>query len=164
MYFAKMRPEYSHKTHTISELAESASPFERHVSFGVFLPFGAVLCVLGFFQLNEHPSIAYLMLAVGLSYFLSAFFPCDANIPALGSWKNAIHNVIGGICYATMLYLLNEFSDSDWLARIAFITLSAFVVFVVIGWPRNWLGLAQRLAELCVFLTIVKWILLSVPA
>lgn len=154
-YFARQRPEYSHARDTISELAENGSVFEKQVSYGVFLPFGvcAILAAL-LLGLPAH-AVSFLLTAVGLSYALSAFFPCDPKTPAIGSWKNVLHNVIGAGCYGAILYCLNDLADVNGFAKVAFVSLSAFILALLIGWPRAWLGLLQRVAEFSVFLAII---------
>jgi hypothetical protein len=90
-----------------------------------------------------------------LSYFLSAFFPCDPGTPVLGTWKNNIHNIIGGVCYAGVAYQLNELLDSNlgWYIEIAFTLLCVFLLTFLTGFPKLFIGLIQSLAEASIFLT-----------
>ena len=161
LYFARKRPEYSHARHSISELAETGSEYEKQVSYFVFLPFGLLAVGLASYSYTENLNAAVLLTAVGLSYLLSAIFPCDPGAPAVGSWKTLIHNIVGASCYAAMLYQLKELADtqSEWWATMGLTSLSLFLVSFFVGWPRNWTGLLQRLAEVCVFLNIAKLML-----
>ncbi|MFD2168279.1 DUF998 domain-containing protein [Thalassotalea euphylliae] len=162
-YFGHKRPKYSHIKHSISELAETGSTYEKQVSYGLFFPFGVGIMILAYssVQQNSAPHATFLLWAVGLSYLLSAFFPCDPETPAIGSWKNIIHNIVGAGCYAAMLYQLNDMIDvqNSWIANIAFISLLSLLATFLIGWPRGLLGIVQRIAESSVFLTILLGLL-----
>lgn len=155
---ARQRPDYSHFRHSISELGESNSTYELSVSYGVFLPFGLGCLLLSYPLFNDNTIAASLLVATGLSYALSAFFPCDPGTPFAGSWKNTLHNIIGAACYAGIAHQLNELTDisHEWYASVPLIVLCTFLSMFVIGWPKQWIGLAQRLAEGLVFVSILS--------
>lgn len=155
LYYGNKRTEYSHARDTISELAENGSEYEKHVSYFVFLPFGLGILFIEFFVNSPNEALSILLLAVGLSYALSAFFPCDSSTPAIGSWKNVLHNLVGAGCYVAMLHSLMELSESDALAMISFSAICVLLVSFVIGWPKRYLGYIQRIAEFSVFLVIL---------
>lgn len=155
-FYAKKRPAYSHFKHTISELGEHDSDYEQQVAFKVFMPVGLAFLLLAGLIFPENWPAAVLAGAMGFSYFLSAFFPCDPGTPVSGSWKNSMHNLIGGIAYVTIGYQLKELVDQQvgWYAEVALIALVVFLFNFIIGWPRQWVGLSQRVAETAVFLTV----------
>ncbi len=161
VFFALKREDYSHVRDSISELAEIGSSYEKTVSYGVFLPFGLVAILVAIQLSSLHPVIGLLLGAMGVSYALSAFFPCDPNTPAIGTWKNVVHNVIGGGCYAAALYSVHELGDSSLapLATVSLVLLCAMLVTFVAGWPRQILGFIQRLAETSLFALILVGLL-----
>ncbi|MGJ8662393.1 MAG: DUF998 domain-containing protein [Marinicella sp.] len=156
IYYANKRPSYSHFKHTISELGESGSIHEKLVGFRVFAPIGLAFLLLAYLVYAKHQSAAVLSFAMGMSYFLSAFFPCDPGTPVSGSWKNTIHNLVGGIAYVAMGYQLKELIDQQlgWYVELAFIALAVFLFNFIIGWPKQIVGLTQRVAESAVFMCI----------
>lgn len=154
--FASKRAKYSHLSHTISELGENGSTYEKSIGFGVFLPVGLIFLLLSVLNLGNNMPVAVLAGAMGFSYSLSAFFPCDPGTPMSGSWKNTIHNLVGGLAYITIGYQLKTLIDlqSGWYANLAFVALAVFLFNFIIGWPKQVIGLTQRLAELSVFLCL----------
>lgn len=159
--YAKKRKAYSHFRYSISELGELNSEYEKQVSYFIFLPVGLGCLIVSFATYTSNYPAAFLSGAIGLSYFLSAFFPCDPGTPLLGTWKNSIHNIIGGVCYAAMAYQLNELMDSKevWFIDVAFTLLCSFLIIFLIGFPKRFIGLAQRLAEASIFLSTVLLLL-----
>jgi len=157
VFYAKKRKTYSHVKYSISELGELGSEYEKQVSYFIFLPVGLGCLIISFATFTHNHPAAFLSGAIGLSYFLSAFFPCDPETPLIGTWKNSIHNIIGGICYAAMAYQLNELIDNNgaWFIDVTFILLCAFLLIFLIGFPKSFIGLAQRLAEASIFLCTV---------
>ncbi len=155
-FYAQKRPVYSHLKHSISELGENGSDFEKQVGFIVFVPVGlGFLLLAGIIYADNWPA-AVLAGAMGFSYFFSAFFPCAPGTPVSGSWKNSIHNLVGGVAYITMGYQLKALIDQQvgWYVEVAFITLAVFLFNFIIGWPKQLVGLTQRVAESAVFLTV----------
>jgi hypothetical membrane protein len=104
LYFASLRPSYSHSSNTISELGEAGAPNAREVAFGFFLPVG-LLVWLALWLVRRGASDRYAALALvalsclGTGYAMAAFFPCDSGAPFFGTWRTQIHNVVGFIDY-----------------------------------------------------------------
>ena len=100
LYFASLRPSYSHSSNTISELGEAGAANAREVAFGFFLPVG-LLVWLALWLVRRGASDRYASFALvalsclGTGYAMSAFFPCDPGAPFFGSWRTQIHNVVG---------------------------------------------------------------------
>ena len=161
IFYANKRPVYSHLKHSISELGENGSDYEKQVGFRVFMPVGLAFLLIAGLTYTENWPAAVLAGAMGFNYFLSAFFPCDPDTPVSGSWKNSIHNLVGGIAYVTMGYQLKALIDQQigWYAEVAFIALAVFLFNFIIGWPKQVVGLTQRLAEstvfFCVFMLLI---------
>lgn len=155
VFYANKRKAYSHFRYSISELGELGSEYEKQVSYFVFLPVGLGCLIVSFLSYTSNYPAAFLSGAIGFSYLLSAFFPCDPGTPLLGTWKNSIHNIIGGTCYVAMAYQLNELMDSEviWFIELTFTLLCAFLLMFLVGFPKGFIGLAQRLAETSIFLS-----------
>jgi hypothetical membrane protein len=104
LYFASLRPGYSHSSNTISELGEAGAPNAHQVAFGFFLPVG-LLVWLALWLVRRGASDRYTSFALitlsclGTGYVMAAFFPCDSGAPFYGSWRTQIHNVAGFIDY-----------------------------------------------------------------
>lgn len=162
-FYAAKRPQYSHFSHTISELGENGSAYEKAVGFGVFVPVGLTFLLLAALNLSNNMPVAVLAGAMGFSYFLSAIFPCDAGTPMAGSWKNTMHNLVGGVAYITIGYQLRELIDlqTGWYANVTFIALAVFLFNFILGWPKAVVGLTQRIAEttvfMCIFMLLLKY-------
>lgn len=147
-YYAQKRPEYSHIVHSISELGENNSKYEKPVSYGLFLPIGVLFFIVAWLY-NGTSSVASLLSAfMGVGYFFSAFFPCDPQTPLLGTWKNTLHNLAGGICYVGCLVVLQEAysDDGEWLSGVVLYALMIFLLIFMLGWPKI-TGLLQRVVE-----------------
>jgi hypothetical protein len=155
VFYGKKRKTYNHFRYSISELGELGSEYEKHVSYFIFLPVGLGCLIVSFARYDSNYPAAFLSGAIGFSYFLSAFFPCDPETPLLGTWKNTMHNIIGGVCYAATAYQLNELMDSKaaWFIDVTFKLLCAFLLIFIVGFPKSIIGLAQRLAEASIFLS-----------
>lgn len=155
-FYGAKRAAYNACKHTISELGESGSLYEKQVSYYLFFPvgFGCLLVANGIYEMNE--PAAFIIGSLGVSYFLSAFFPCDPGTPAVGSWKNILHNIIAAICYAGIAYQLNELSSSHapWHIQLSFSLLCTLLILFVIGLPKHLIGLLQRVTETSIFLSV----------
>ena len=154
-FYAKKRKAYNHFRYSISELGELGSEYEKQVSFFIFLPVGLGCLIISIFAYTNNYQAAFLSGAIGLSYLLSAFFPCDPGTPLLGTWKNSIHNIVGGVCYAGMAYQLNELMDNNtgWHIDVSFTLLCVFLITFLVGFPKYFIGLIQRMAEASIFLS-----------
>lgn len=104
LYFASLRPSYSHMSNTISELGETGALRANLVGFGFFLPVG-LLVWLALWMVSRNAmeggaSVALIALSsIGFGYVVAAFFPCDAGGPLFGTWRTQVHNVAGFIDY-----------------------------------------------------------------
>jgi hypothetical protein len=154
-FYAKKRKAYNHFRHSISELGELGSEYEKQVSFFIFLPVGLGCLIISMFAYNNNYPAAFLSGAIGLSYLLSAFFPCDPETPFSGTWKNSLHNIVGGVCYVGMVYQLNDLMDRNtgWHIDVSFTLLCFFLITFLVGFLRSFIGLIQRIAEASVFLS-----------
>jgi hypothetical protein len=157
VFYANKRKTYNHFRQSISELGELGSEYEKQVSYFIFLPVGLSCLIVSYFTYHSNDSAAFLSGAIGLSYFLSAFFPCDPETPFSGTWKNNIHNIIGGVCYAAIAHQLNELIDnkSSWFIDVTFVLLCFFLFIFLIGFPKSIIGLVQRFAEASIFLSTI---------
>jgi hypothetical protein len=155
VFYAKKRKAYDHFRYSISELGELGSEYEKQVSFFIFLPVGLGCLIVSIFTYANSYQAAFLAGAIGLSYLLSAFFPCDQGTPLFGTWKNSIHNIVGGGCYAGIAYQLNELMDKNtgWHIEASFTLLCIFIITFIVGFPKHFIGLIQRVAEASIFLS-----------
>src|SRR5579863_2962744 len=100
LYFASLRPAYSHLSNTISELGETGAPQAHLVAFEFFLPVGLVVW-LALWLADRHkpgqdtPLVLLALSSLGTGYVLAAFFPCDPGGPLFGSWRTLVHNTAG---------------------------------------------------------------------
>jgi hypothetical protein len=104
LYFASLRPGYSHISNTISELGETGAPRARLVAYGFFLPVGLMvwlaLWLLRRGRADKESSAVLLTLScLGTGYVVAAFAPCDPGGPLFGSWRTLVHNLAGLIDY-----------------------------------------------------------------
>jgi hypothetical protein len=104
LYFAWLRPGYSHIANTISELGETGAPRAGLVAYGFFFPVGLMvwlaLWLIQRGRSDKEVSAALLALScLGTGYVVSAFAPCDPGGPLFGSWRTLVHNVAGLIDY-----------------------------------------------------------------
>ena len=80
LYFASLRPGYSHISNTISELGETGAAQARLVAFGFFLPVGLIVW-LALWQANRQASgqdtslVLLALSGLGTGYILGAFLP-----------------------------------------------------------------------------------------
>ncbi len=150
-YFGRQRAGYSHITHTISELAEAGSPLEKTVSFGVFLPIGLAMAGLAWWLRGDEASMLFTAsLAVG--YGCAAFFPIDPDAPALGSWRNGLHNLSAGASYVLAMGAFETLArDHGSPYDLGKFLIFGFILSVYIPGLRDWRGLLQRVTELAIF-------------
>lgn len=150
-YFGRQRAGYSHITHTISELAEAGSPLEKTVSFGVFLPIGLAMAGLAWWlQGNEAAMLFTASLAVG--YGCAAFFPIDPDAPALGSWRNGLHNLSAGASYVLAMGAFEAMArDHGSPYDLGKFLILGFLVSLYVPGLRNLRGLLQRVVEAAIF-------------
>lgn len=150
--WGRRKAGYRHAFHTISELGEVGSPNQQFIGYGVFLPIGAALLGIGALLLAEHQALAGLAFAIGVGYAVAAFFPCDPGSPVVGSLRQTIHNIGGGIEYGgggiALMRLADDF-DRPFRAG-GFIVLLVLVLLTV--YPTfAYRGAIQRIAEVTLF-------------
>lgn len=164
-WFARRRPGYRHRQHTISELGEQGARDTLVVSWGLFAPVGAGLLGLGLPALASapQPSLAaafgFLSSAVGVGYLGGAIFPCDPGSPTAGSWRQQLHNLAGAVEYGggTMaLWYAATLPElgATWLAQ-GLLGAAVVVGAVTIGLSLPGIapirGLVQRVGEAALF-------------
>jgi hypothetical membrane protein len=165
LYFASLRPGYSHISNTISELGETGAPHAERVSFGFFLPVGLLVWLALWLVCREAPDryAAFALIAIaclGAGYVAAAFFPCDPGAPLFGTWRTQIHNVVGFIDYAGtgigFLLISRHFAGRDaTFQTIAFLVAGLLVLMCVAllsvkaTFPVR--GAIQRVAEIIQF-------------
>jgi hypothetical protein len=92
---------YSHVSQYISELGAIGAPYANLVNLAGFLTIGlatAVFACATYAALGTtavHRAGAICLLGISLGYLLAAFAPCDPGCPAVGSSRQAVHNVGG---------------------------------------------------------------------
>jgi hypothetical protein len=104
LYFASLRPGYSHISNTISELGETGASQAHLVAFAFFLPVGLIvwraLWLVRRYTSDGDTLLVLLALSgLGAGYVLAALFPCDPGGPLFGSWRTLVHNTAGVIDY-----------------------------------------------------------------
>jgi hypothetical protein len=154
IYFGYKKAGYDHLKHTISELGETGTAWEKRVGFGLFLPVGVGLLFIAFTHW-DHEIVRGLSLCLAVGYLVAAFFPCDKGSPTGGSWKQQVHNLGGLIEYAGAVFFLMKASEYHMLIFGIDFKIIGFIVLVcaiITSIPGNSIrGLAQRLAELLLF-------------
>ena len=155
---ARGRNGYLHAKHTISELGESGAEQMRRVSYGVFLPVGITLAFVAMLQYPANSPIAALSISIAIGYVTSALFPCDPGSPAIGSFRQTMHNLGGGVQYvggALSLLWIAETMGPVFRGTGMLVAASA----VLLSFESRFRGLVQRLAEVCLFagLIIALW-------
>ena len=105
LWFGARVPGYSHVRQTISELGEVGSRYSVIVSWGLFAPVGILLSLLTVTLVYRVDSsdfrdaVMFLTSAVSIGYLGAAIFPCDPGSPLTGTWRQQIHNLLGGVEY-----------------------------------------------------------------
>ncbi len=104
LWFGARVPGYSHVRQTISELGEVGSRYSVVVSWGLFAPVGILLSLLTVTLVYRDSSdfrnaVMFLTSAVSIGYLGAAIFPCDPGSPLTGTWRQQIHNLLGGVEY-----------------------------------------------------------------
>ena len=164
IFFARRKHNYSHIKHTISELGEYGSPDQYRVAYFGFVPIAVFLWSFLFVVTPAIPSRGVALFSlVGLGYFVGALCPCDPGAPLVGSWRNQIHNLFGGLGYAGagggLLEIASRLPDEPgWLSLSSYTTFSAYVVFVCMAGlitSHPYRGLVQRIAESSIFLWVL---------
>jgi hypothetical protein len=139
--FAAVRPGYSHIRDTISELGETGARHARWMTFGIFLPVGVGCAWISVYS----PDARALAGCLAAGYLGGVMFPCDPGSPLDSSWRQALHNLAGGVEYFGGGIALQNSGLSGLSAAVLILAL-----FIAI--PQFRLrGLAQRIAECALF-------------
>jgi hypothetical membrane protein len=159
-------PGYDPVRQFISELGATGAPDAAAVN--VWFLVAGTLFVAAVWALSTAWAISRvtiaLVSAIGVSYVVAAFVPCDAGCPAEGSTMQAIHNTSGafgyflggiGLIRSAQTFAAAGAPGLAWFARCA----GAIVLagLMAIGAPElaSSRGLAQRLLEAAAFVWLV---------
>jgi len=152
---ASRSSSYSHIRHTISELGECGATNEKRVSFGIFLPVGIAMAIIGFVVRSNEPA-AILAASLSIGYVGAAFYPIDAGAPVSGSWRNGMHSLFGAIQYVGSVAAFEQFGrDYGSPYTAAKYIIFAFIISLYIPYIREIRGLLQRIVELGLFIGLV---------
>lgn len=167
IYFGRRKPGYSHLRDTISELGEIGSPVGRSVSYLGFVPTGILLWLFLLAASAAVPKDAAdalpILSLVGAGYVFGGIFRCDTGAPFVGSWRNTLHNLAGGLEYVGAAGAFTTFKHSEfWSPLSDVLTPAGIVVFVCLlgmSFPHPFRGLVQRVAETIIFggIVLVGW-------
>lgn len=164
-------PDYRASRDFISELGALGAPDAAAVNLS-FVVAGGLLVVtcLSMARLGSggrRAAALGLLSAVGWSYVMAAFVPCDAGCPAEGSASQMLHNAAGGLAYLAgavgLLLAAGGRTDAGgpaWLATGAGII--ALASLLGMGAPElaDVRGAIQRLGEAAIF----TWLLVEAAA
>lgn len=168
-----LRPNYLFSTHYISELGADGAPYSALVNWAGFfvVSISLVVLILNLWR-NLAKNSGFLLGCIGISgvaiAYMGAFiFPCDSGCPAVGSTKQAIHNMTGIIEYfggMTGLLLLAYGLKKAGSIRFASLTILAFICMIIgfsgmlIPEMQALKGAWQRLADYSFFI----WLIITV--
>jgi hypothetical protein len=154
-YFGRRRAGYSHVRHTISELGEKGAIDANLVSWGLFFPVGIAMALTWYNLRETHIEVASLAGVLAVGYVGGAVFPCDAGCPFAGSFRQAMHNLAGGVEYFGGIMCLFALSRDApiYLAPAIFVAVATLLISV--PFPASVRGLVQRLAEGVLFGSLV---------
>lgn len=163
LYFGNRKPGYSHIRHTISELGEAGSPIGARVSYIGFVSTGVSLWLFLFVASEACPcgstASFYWLYLVGAGYVGGAIFRCDPGAPLIGSWRNNLHNLFGGLEYVGAAAAFSTLKrDAFWSPLSNLMVYAGGLVLVclwAISFPHPWRGLIQRIAETTIFAGVV---------
>lgn len=164
-------PDYRASRDFISELGALGAPDAAAVNLS-FVVAGGLLVVTCLSMARLGPggrraAALGLLSAVGWSYVMAAFVPCDAGCPAEGSASQMLHNAAGGLAYLAgavgLLLAAGGRTDAGgpaWLATGAGII--ALASLLGMGAPElaDVRGAIQRLGEAAIF----TWLLVEAAA
>jgi len=165
LYFASLRPTYTHLSNTISELGETGAPQAHLVAFTFFLPVGLLVWLALWLTQRHTPGretsqVLFALSGVAAGYTLGALFPCDPGAPLFGSWRTLVHNAVGLIDYGgTVLgfLLFSRYCARHKATPLALVFGIAaaleFFATVALGFPPAFpvRGAVQRVAEFVQF-------------
>ena len=163
-------PNYSHLSQFISELGAREAPHGKLISFAGFLPAGLLLCAFAFFAsrvLPRSPVTRWGLVGIALfalGYGVSAFFPCDPGCrPAEPSLSQVIHTFVGGVGYfaggVALILLGTQARGWPGARHLSVLGVSgggvSLVALLFLSPEFQYVGLAQRVLELCMLLWVV---------
>lgn len=162
-YFGRRKPGYSHLRDTISELGEIGSPIGRSVSYIGFVSTGILLWLFLLVAAAAVPNGAadalFILSLVGAGYVFGGIFRCDTGAPFVGSWRNTLHNIFGGLEYVGAAGAFTTLKHSAFWSPLSEVLapagIFAFVSFLGVSFPHPFRGLIQRVAESIIFGGIV---------
>lgn len=159
-------PDYSMVGDFISELGARGAPRASFVNltFGVAGALFVGTCVaIGLTTPGWRVPLT-LLSAVGISYVVAAFVPCDSGCPSVGSPSQAVHNTVGAagyLCGGIGLWLLGKPLTHAGRPIAATLARGAGVVaiggVIAMGSPEltDIRGAIQRLVELGAFASLL---------
>ena len=158
----RRKPGYRHVVHTISEIGETGSPDQRFVTYGLFLPIGLAMGLVAWMMVPASPSTAVLAGAIAIGYLGAAQFPCDPGCPMSGSFRQAMHNLFGGVQYvggALALMRLSETLEVPFKAAAFVLFGTAIILTFLSSDGKGVRGLVQRFGEVVLFgsLALAAW-------
>jgi len=158
----RRKPGYRHIGHSISEIGETGAPDQRFVAYGLFLPIGMAMGLVAWMVAPASPATAALAAAIAIGYLGAAQFPCDPGSPLAGSFRQAMHNLLGGVQYvggALALMRLSEVQEVPFKAA-GFILFGTVVILTFMpSGGKGVRGLVQRVGEVVLFgsLALSAW-------
>lgn len=152
---ALRRPGYSHVRHTISELGESGAAASMLVAHGLFLPFGLAMLGVGWLSHALSPASATLAVCLGVGYVGAAVFPCDSGSPLVGSWRQSLHNLAGGVQYVGGAAAIWRLGALHWVFAVVALAVGACAMLLSVRAVSPWRGAIQRVAELMLLGSLV---------
>lgn len=158
--FGIKKRDYSQLRHTISELGETGSEYQRSVAYLVFLPTGLQLLLIAYLAQAQSMTIVALASCIAIGYVVAAFFPCDVGSPLTGSSRQSIHNLGGTVEYlGGAVSLLQLAKQIDPLFSVAGYFVLGASVAISLPFFAGIRGLIQRIAEFCLFagLALALW-------
>jgi hypothetical protein len=163
-------PDYSHISQFISEFGAHDAPHAQAFSWAGFFPVGVLVCVASaaLWLALPHSRLVHLVLLAiamfGISYIVSAIYPCDAGCqPAHPSRSQIIHNLVGLFAYVCLPPSLLAFAwqsrrwpDAKYPTLFALLAgVVASVSLVALFTADRGLGLVQRAMESAFFVWLI---------
>lgn len=151
-WLARRKPGYSHWRDTLSELGETGSTVERAARYALFLPIGLAFAAAAALAWGTLQQPAWAAACVATGYLAAVAFPCDAGSPAVGSWRQGLHNLGGAVEYlggGLCLMRLEDDGAIPWrIVGICIFVAGILLGLMPAGSPR---GAVQRVAECTLF-------------
>jgi len=162
--FGFMNADHSYFQNYISELGQKGAANAAYVNWLGLFPVGLLVLLFLYMARNCLPvgrKSLYLFSALGWAYVISAFFPCDAGCPELGSSSQMVHNLTALVCYPAIIFglvsIANSFRSNNAWQKLSFFTMTCSLIaaigFVLMLVPdlALWRGMMQRITETVIF-------------